>query len=384
MFTDKEIRKIKLYCVLPTLGNVALIVAITIGLLWAFLCMLDSVIFDSETGLYMPAFIIYIGTVVLYLAFYAYAILSVRLGQLRKKWQAIVEKAMTWQNSVAYTQEAGRMMAGMAAGDFLSRSGNPTAKRVGDALEAAAAVEAVDLSFTVGTNLEENAKRVAMALGLAVPKKKGKILLIIFVPVILLIGSFIPEYVHAGNTKRQEQQTAHETVMAVADVLDERCVQVIYQDPADNFHDYGYTITGYVDEEKQSYVYISVTRDGLIESVAYEYDINMNTSPAENIKKAQGEIGIYYSALKDAFGSDASDDKRTMLENADLFTIDPLENETAGRMLEKFKTGSYYDSVYESDDTDKGIWVSCSFNTDTKEDWDKYSEAYLYICIDDR
>ena len=200
MLDEKEIRKVKSYCVLPKLTLAAIVASAITGLWWAFLVRIDRVLLGSS-GLYIPAFILCFTKVAIYVVFFVYFFISTRIGLSSKKWRAIEDKVNRNYEGDVDNIGVSRTLSEKALAEELERSNDRRLKNEGKVLEGKTAISTFGWAHKYSNLMEENAREVAEKAGIKVPDVKKYIALLVIVPMLLLLISFIPEFLNANSIK---------------------------------------------------------------------------------------------------------------------------------------------------------------------------------------
>ena len=270
MLTEREEKLIQKYCLFPQIAITALIMALVLGAPFILLEMIDDLVFhDSETlfwGLY-----VYLGFVVVYLVLYCYCTLRTKLGMRKEEWQELQRRLSVRQSQSDYSGAVAGSLATGATGRLMQKSQNKTVRGVGTAAEVAGAIGAVATAGAMNAEIARNAEAMAEAYGVAVPKAKKLRLALVLVPLLVLIGAYIPQYVQANAAMQQNTLIVSQRLEAVSSVLEPVCEYLSVDDPAERYQDYGYRIIGYLrgmyTNTEKCYIYISFDASGVIESI---------------------------------------------------------------------------------------------------------------------
>lgn len=370
MLTEKEEKLIKKYCLFPKIAIAAIATTFVLCGVWLILVMIDDIAFNSksfyEVGLYT-----FLGFVIIYIIIFCYSMLSAKIGMTKKAWRDIVERLAVAQTNKDYSvQTAGALGLG-AAGRLLSRHGNDIGKMIGEGLETAGAIGAVGTAAEMGTEMYSNAKRVAQAYRVEVPKAKRYIIPLVIIPLLVMIAIYIPEYAKSFRVNQSEKQIAAEAVYKLQSALEERCAYVSIDDPNENYQDYGYSVYGYLydlDGSDNSYVSVKVGNDGIINEIMYHVDVDIHKRQEENIVKAKADIKRLHDLL-------AESDMETL--SSDIYNTYTLSDE----FVAKFKEGSYYDEINLAEDGQDSARIYISYSTEPEEEYDEYSRSYIYLYV---
>lgn len=370
MLTQQEEKLIRRYCVYPKIAVTAVIMALVLGVPFILMEMIDDLVFYDESiafwGLY-----VYLGIVALYMIVFCYCTLSTRLGMRREAWQELRRRASVRQAQSDYTAAITGSMAAGAAGRLMQKSDSKAVRGLGAASQVAGAVGAVYTAGAMNRELANNAEAMAAAYRVEVPNTKGLRLAMVLVPLAVLIGVYIPQYVNAQAAKQQNILQVSRQMETLADALEPVCEYVSADDPAERYQTYGYRVIGYLQgmdtDTEKSYVYVSTDTDGTIESITYSEEINMERTPEENISHIEKNFETLHRALQGI---------TVPVTSPELLTI--------FRLSEEFKTaflsGSYYQQINLRDDSGD-VRIYYSFETESEEEFDEYTSPRVYIYV---
>ena len=369
MLTEREEKLIQKYCLFPQIAITALIMALVLGAPFILLEMIDDLVFhDSETlfwGLY-----VYLGFVVVYLFIYCYCTLRTKLGMRKEEWQELQRRLSVRQSQSDYSGAVAGSLAMGATGRLMQKSQNKTVRGVGTAAEVAGAIGAVATAGAMNAEIARNAEAMAEAYGVAVPKAKKLRLALVLVPLLVLIGAYIPQYVQANAAMQQNTLIVSQRLEAVSSVLKPVCEYLSVDDPAERYQDYGYRIIGYLrgmyTNTEKCYIYISFDASGVIESISYDEEIDITLSPEENLSRLEKDFETLHRALQKAADSP--------LKSPELLTVYQLSDE----FKEAFLTGTYYQSLQFSADVGNSR-VYWGFETESEEEFDDYTDPRVYL-----
>ena len=318
MFNEEEKRLIKKYCLLPKLSIAFLIMALLIGFVWILFVMINDMVFNGT--FYMLGLYTFLGIAIIYTIAFIICKMIPQMGMRKEKWQEIVKKANVFMSNNDYSSD-----------------------------------------------ISENAKLVAAICGIEIPKAKKYILSIILLPILLLTIVFIPQYMSSKQNADANIVLASKSVYALQTSLQQECDHVSIDDPKEDYNDSGYQVTGYLydyNEPYNSYIVVTVGNDGLINDVRYSIDVNLDASKEENLIKAESDLTKLNGMMNNS-GVKAQ-------------SYDLLQEYTLPKDFQsQFNTISYYEDL----NFQKNEHVSIDYMTDSKEDYDEYSDSYIYISI---
>lgn len=332
MLTKKEEKLIRKQCLYPVIGRAALLMVFVLSGVWILLVMLDDIKFDSKTsceiGIY--AYFVLIGILIVILA---YCLIAMRIGIRGEQWKEIVQKAKMYQAGEDHNTQ----------------------------------VAATEME----QKMNLNAKMVADAFHLDIPSLKKYVFLMIVLPILILVGLYIPEYRNSVSVKREELKITTDTVDKVRDALESVCISVSADDPIADYQKYGYSVIGHLNDVSSKYsyyIYVKIGNDGLIHGVTYHADVDLTKSKEENLELLLEN----FATLHDAYacsGVEAS--------TPEMFEVYQPTQE----FLEKFQNNSYYTEISLSEEGNGGARIYYTYATKSEEEYNEYSSSYVEVCI---
>lgn len=326
---------------LPQRGLTCILVAMGEFL---FLSMLDDLVFHN-TGLYLVGLFTAIAIVIVFTVATSYAMLASRCDLNKKTWDSVAAKAEAAQRE------------------------NPSREKL----------EAPFTAREDRSGLLRAAWEIAEPLGISLPDHRRFLRRALAVALVLLAAVYVPHYVSRAQTMRQEMETAAQTTRALeasfADAgLDPFCI-----DPTKEHDKVSYYVTGDVvdedGEETGSSVRVDVDNDGQVIETEYTLAVDPALSQEENLAQAEKDLALLHDAL-------AAADVPALVPG--LVTAHELFSE----FREAFLAGSPYEDIfldrYDVGETAlvDGAEVGCNFLTDPQDEWDEYSEAYIWVQVE--
>ena len=191
----QERKRIQRYCICPKVAGAALAMAFVLPLLIIPFEMIDDIVFHHEgfqdTG--MMAALVLAG---IELIIFCYCALAPRFGMRGKQWREMQHRLAVEQTEKDRSAQIAGVVGTQAAARLLKNSDNETARNLGGAAEVAAAVGAVGAVATAADVLAEsfaNAKAMAEACGVPVPRAKKWIVALVALPLAIVCGAYIPQ-----------------------------------------------------------------------------------------------------------------------------------------------------------------------------------------------
>ena len=131
------------------------------------------------------------------------------------------------------------------------------------------------------------------------PPVRRYILSLIIVPSLILVISYIPEYVSDYITKTQAINKVADVIYGLDDAFEDKVYSIYYDDPKEEYLSYGYYFTAYMDYAMDSYISMSVTNEGKIDYMAYSIDVDPTEDIDANIAYIEEKLAGYYDIVKD-------------------------------------------------------------------------------------
>ena len=212
---------------------------------------------------------------------------------------------------------------------------------------------------------------MAAAYGVAIPSAKKQIIALIAVPVIVLLGTYIPQFAQGNSELQARKAAASEQLTIAQDALEPVCERIVADDPYESYHDYGYRIIGYLRDNdlgaQAAYVYLSFDADGTLTGVDYTSQIDPEASLEDNLARVEQDIATLCAPLNGLNISVATPSLLTPCSLSDEFK-------------QAFLAGSLYEgiSIKTEDDSIKSYYT---FDTDPKEEFDEYTRPEISLCF---
>lgn len=366
MISEQEKKQIRRYCLLPSIAAACLAVAILIGIPWIVLVMINDIVWEG--GFYGLGLYTYLGIAAVSLTAFVVCFLIPRIGMRKEKWMRIVEQANVMLSNNDYSAQLAASMGARAMGTLLRHTNRENASAMGDAFNALAAVGTLATVTQMTNELRRNAKCIAAIYGVKVPKARNYVLAVILIPVLLLIGVYIPQFVSAKQNADAGIVQASKSVYALQDSFKTDCDHVSIDDPKEGYNGSGYDVTGYLyayDEPYQSYIWVTVGNDGQICEVIYCIDVDVHASKEETLEKASLDLLKLNVMMNDSNVKAVSEQMLSEYTLPEMF-------------VEQFADHSYYENLRVSVDES----YSVSYVTEPEEEYDESSEPYIYITLE--
>lgn len=368
--SEQEKKRIQRYCIYPKIAFAALVMAFVACLLMLPLQMINDIAFHQKefqpAGIYTA-----IALTAIELAIFCYCALAPRFGMQGKQWKELQSRLAVAQTNKDRSAEVAGALAAQAAGRLLKDSDNDVARNLGGAAEIAGAVGAVATAADVLAETSSNAKAMANAYGVTIPSAKKQIIALIVVPVIVLLGAYIPQYIQGSSELQARKAAAAEQLAIAQDALGPVCERIAADDPYESYHDYGYRIIGYLRDNdfgsQAAYVYLSFDADGTLTDVDYTSQIDPEASFEDNLARVEQDIATLCAPLN---GLDIPVAAPGLLMPCSL----------SDEFKQAFLAGSLYEGISIKTE-DESIKSYCTFGTEPEEEFDEYTHPEISLML---
>ncbi len=367
MLTPKEERMLRKYYSRAA-TSLAFFLASLLSLVpWVLSIMIGDIVFESPVSNDLSIYSLLI-ILVLYMGIFIYQVFSVILGLRGKKWAAVVEKARVAVAQKDYSSQASAVIALNALGSLMNFSRNEKVRDAGDAAKIAGGIVGSVMIFGMMSEARANIKKVADALEIRLPSAKRQVLVIAILPLLLIIGTSIPHYIQAAAYTNNARRVAYSAVGEVAKSFQDVCGYVHYDDPREDYRDYGYSVWGYVKdigEDYNSYISVEIDNEGYVTEVSYQHEVDIALSKEENLDTAQSNFATLNAAFRQA-------DVKVRSDN--LLCEDLIRED----FRELFEENTYYESL-DLEYEDLRMYVD--YYTEPEEEFDQYTDPRIYVYI---
>lgn len=368
--SEQEKKRIQRYCIYPKIAFAALVMAFVACLLMLPLQMINDIAFHQKefqpAGIYTA-----IALTAIELAIFCYCVLAPRFGMQGKQWKELQSRLAVAQTNKDRSAEVAGALAAQAAGRLLKNSDNGVARNLGGAAEIAGAVGAVATAADVLAETSSNAEAMANAYGMTIPSAKKQIIALVVVPVIVLLGAYIPQYIQGSSELQARKAAAAEQLAIAQNALGPVCERIAADDPYESYHDYGYRIIGYLRDNdlgsQAAYVYLSFDADGTLTDVDYTSQIDPDASFEDNLARVEQDIATLCAPLN---GLDIS------VATPDLLAPCSLSDE----FKQAFLAGSLYEEISIKTE-DESIKSYYTFDTEPEEEFDEYTHPEISLML---
>ena len=370
MLSKKEEKIIKTYCILPMTAAVSLLMMVVSSFFWILLVMIHDIAFHGsgtfDSGLYG-----YLALVIFCIIFSLYGLLRVKIGQRRKFWIDLENRAAIEFHSKDYSAQAAGVVGLASAGRLMERSDNERTKTAGGLMQAAAGIGAIFLVFSIAKEMQTRSRFVADAFGLKVPKTSKVLTFVALLPIVALLAVYIPRYVELGKANALEKAAVSQTISAMESVFEEEFPMVMSDDPYESYLSSGYDVTAYLhdfDEPLDFYMKATVKESSVYE-ITYKADIDITADAEENAKTANEAFAKLNSALQKC---------QVDFKAQSLLDVYSLPDD----FVSQFKDGGVYEEFSVSENTADGCKIFVMYSTDSREEYNEYSSSYIYMTIE--
>ena len=368
--TEQEKKRIQRYCTYPKIAAAALVMSFVACLLMLPLQMVNDIAFHQKefqaAGIYTA-----IALTAIELAIFCYCALAPRFGMQGKQWKELQSRLAVAQTNKDRSAGVAGVLAAQAAGRLLKDSDNDVARNLGGGAEIAGAVGAVATAADVLAETSSNAEAMAAAYGVEIPSAKKQIITLIAVPVIVLLGAYIPQFVQGNSELQARKAAAAEQLAITQDALEPVCERIVADDPYESYHDYGYRIIGYLRDNdlgsQAAYVYLSFDADGTLTDVDYTSQIDPEANFEDNLARVEQDIATLCAPLN---GLDISVAAPGLLMPCSL----------SDDFKQAFLAGSLYEGISIKTE-DKSIKSYYTFETDPEDEFDEYTHPEISFML---
>lgn len=368
--SEQERKRIQRYCICPKVAGAALAMAFVLPLLIIPFEMIDDIVFHhegfQETGM-MTALVL----TAIELVIFCYCALAPRFGMRGKQWKEMQNRLAIEQSEKDRSAQIAGVVGTQAAARLLKNSDNETARNLGGAAEVAAAVGAVATAADVLAESFANARAMAEACGVPVPRAKKWVVALVALPLAIVCGAYIPQLAQ-GNIEMQENAAAAAEQIAIArKALEPSCEYVSADDPYERYQDYGYHVRSYLhdgdSDAQKTYTYLDFDNKGTLTEVSYAAEIDPDASLEDNLARIELDL----------------DELSSVVQTVDVKTVSP-ELLAPQKLPEEFRQAFLNGSLYERISirtSDNPIKTYYSFDTDPEDEFDEYTHPSIRITL---
>lgn len=299
--SEQERKRIQRYCIYPKIAGAALAMAFVLPFLIIPFEMIDDIVFHHE-GFQETGMMTALALTAIELVIFCYCALAPRFGMRGKQWKEMQHRLVVEQTEKDRSAQIAGVIGTQAAARLLKNSDNATVRNLGGAAEVAAAVGAVATAADVLTESYANAKAMAEAYSVPIPRAKKWIIALVALPLAIVCGAYIPQLAQ-GNIEMQENAAAAAEQIAIArKTLEPACEYVSADDPYERYQDYGYHVRGYLHEgdsdAQKTYTYLDFDNKGTLKEVSYIAEIDPDASLEDNLARIELDLDELSSVVQ--------------------------------------------------------------------------------------
>lgn len=314
--TGREKNRILRYYLGTVLSGICVGVAVCIGFLWGLLVMIDDLAFCSH-DFYDLGLEVYLGIVVVYMVVFCYGMLGPRLGMNGKSWGALVEK----------------------------------------------------VARTTGRATATDPEGLADAIGMKLPNGLALVIAAIAIPVVLMIGVYVPQFMHSASAMEANQQVAIQTMDTLNEAFDGKVEKVYFGNPREGYRDGGYMFSAYACADRGSEIELIVDVDysGQIADAFYVADIDVKKDKFQQ----KHAINAGFKTLNDIVAGIEG----VPAKNPNVLSPCALSDD----FWEQFEDRTYFEDFSWSVTRDDGVKVRCTYNSYPEDRITEYSVPQIYL-----
>lgn len=288
MLERSEILLIRRYYMYFRLSAPLLIVCFAIPFFWLLLVMINDLVFYSspKDPYFMVPLYVMLGLVVIYLTLFCVFFLSLRLGIRKARWQGIGRHTVTEEDQSDWNRQSAMVGGMMAAGRLMNRSDNETVQTMGNLTQAASAVGAACMVASqvgsIGADITEKARHFKVVL----PRVGKYRLLIILLPILILVGTFLPRFAYSREYHKEKVQAVLTSVGMLRESFEEGdayWVSGITEEKQVERRTSFPVSCHYNATEDSTYSYIIVEEDGVVREVNFHMEVDESLPPEESL-----------------------------------------------------------------------------------------------------
>lgn len=366
--SEQERKRIQRYCIYPKIAGAALAMAFVLPFLIIPFEMIDDIVFHHE-GFQETGMMTALALTAIELVIFCYCALAPRFGMRGKQWKEMQHRLVVEQTEKDRSAQIAGVIGTQAAARLLKNSDNATVRNLGGAAEVAAAVGAVATAADVLTESYANAKAMAEAYSVPIPRAKKWIIALVALPLAIVCGAYIPQLAQ-GNIEMQENAAAEQIAIA-RKTLEPACEYVSADDPYERYQDYGYHVRGYLHEgdsdAQKTYTYLDFDNKGTLKEVSYIAEIDPDASLEDNLARIELDL----------------DELSSVVQTVDVKTMSP-ELLAPQKLPEEFRQAFLNGSPYERISirtSDNPIKTYYSFDTEPEDEFDEYTHPSIRITL---
>ena len=214
-----------------------------------------------------------------------------------------------------------------------------------------------------------NAENMAHAYRIPIPDIKKQLIAFAVIPILIVVGTYIPQYIKGKQAMDQRIAASAKQVEIVKKALEPVCVRVHADNPNESRSRSSYTVMGYLRDSGATdcYVHVQVNNSGTIINISYVEGVDINKSLEENLMQTEKD----FATLQKSF-----ENLNVSVSNPEILSYQAIPQQ----FKDEFLNGTFYKS-FRFYDQDAPISLSCSFDTETEDQFDEYTRPKIYFFL---
>ena len=186
---------------------------------------------------------------------------------------------------------------------------------------------------------------------------------------LIVVGTYIPQYIEGKQAMDQRIAASAQQVEIVKKALEPVCVRVHADNPNESRSRSSYTVMGYLRDSVATdcYVHVQVNNSGTITNISYVESVDINKSLEENLMQAETD----FATLQKSF-----ENLNVSVSNPEILSYQAIPQQ----FKDEFLNGTFYKS-FRFYDQDAPISLSCSFDTETEDQFDEYTRPKIHFFL---
>ena len=214
-----------------------------------------------------------------------------------------------------------------------------------------------------------NAENMAHAYRIPIPDIKKQLIAFAVIPILIVVGTYIPQYIKGKQAMDQRIAASAKQVEIVKKALEPVCVRVHADNPNESRSRSSYTVMGYLRDSGATdcYVHVQVNNSGTIINISYVEGVDINKSLEENLMQTEKD----FATLQKSF-----ENLNVSVSNPEILSYQAIPQQ----FKDEFLNGTFYKS-FRFYDQDAPISLSCSFDTETEDQFDEYTRPKIHFFL---
>ena len=201
------------------------------------------------------------------------------------------------------------------------------------------------------------------------PDIKKQLIAFAVIPILIVVGTYIPQYIKGKQAMDQRIAASAKQVEIVKKALEPVCVRVHADNPNESRSRSSYTVMGYLRDSGATdcYVHVQVNNSGTIINISYVEGVDINKSLEENLMQTEKD----FATLQKSF-----ENLNVSVSNPEILSYQAIPQQ----FKDEFLNGTFYKS-FRFYDQDAPISLSCSFDTETEDQFDEYTRPKIHFFL---